>query len=72
MLLNDYVTIIIPTVGHKAFNGFLYLEYTYNNAVMNAFVNLMTDIVSSEGGRGNAYDQGKAAANLVPSTQMSK
>jgi len=56
--------------GHKAFNGFLYLEYTYNNAVMNMFVKLMTDVVSTEGGRGSAYDQEKAASNEEPLTQM--
>jgi len=73
LLLNDGVTIIIiPTAGHKAFNGFLYLEYTYNNAVMNMFVKLMTDVVSTEGGSGSAYDQEKAAANQEPVTQMSK
>jgi len=39
---------------------------------MNMFVKLMTDVVSTEGGRGSAYDQEKAAANEEPSTQMSK
>ena len=27
--------------GHKAYVGFLYLEHTYNNAVVNMFVTLM-------------------------------
>jgi len=60
------------TAGHRAFNGFLYLEYTYNNAVMNMFVKLMTDVVSTEGGRGSAYDQEKAISNQESLTQMSK
>ena len=60
------------TAGHRSFNGFLYLEYTYNNAVMNMFVKLMTDVVSTEGGRGSADDQEKAASNQEPLTQMSK
>ena len=35
----------LPVSGHLAFIGFLYLEYTYNNAVVNMFVKLMTDAV---------------------------
>ena len=31
--------------GHKAYVGFLYLEHTYNNAVMNMFVTLMMNAV---------------------------
>ena len=36
------------------------------------FVKLMTDVVSTEGGRGSADDQEKAASNQEPLTQMSK
>jgi len=31
--------------GHKAYVGFLYLEHTYNNAVVNMFVKLMMNVV---------------------------
>ena len=41
-----------------AFIGFLYLEYTYNNPVVNMFVKLMTDAVNAGGG-----DEEKAAIN---------
>jgi len=42
---------LFPSVsGHKSFIGFLYLEYTYNNPVVNMFVKLMTDTVSTGGG----------------------
>ena len=58
------------TSGHKAFNGFLYLEYTYNNSVVNMFVKLMTDVVSEQGG--SARDPEKAAANQEPLGQLSE
>ena len=44
--------------GHKSFIGYLYLEYTYNNPVVNMFVKLMTDAVNAGGG-----DEEKAAIN---------
>ena len=54
-MLNDSLTILhlslLPFIsGHKSFIGFLYLEYTYNNPVVNMFVKLMTDTVSTGGG----------------------
>ena len=54
-MLNDSLTILLPSLlpsisGHKSFIGFLYLEYTYNNPVVNMFVKLMTDTVSTGGG----------------------
>ena len=58
------------TSGHKAFNGFLYLEYTYNNSVVNTFVKLMTDVVSEQGG--SARDPEKAAANQDTLGQLSE
>ena len=39
----------ILTAGHKAYIGFLYLEYTYNNPVVNMFVKLLMDAVSTQG-----------------------
>ena len=49
------------TSGHKSFIGFLYLEYTYNNPVVNMFIKLMTDTVSTGGGAG--ADEEEAAIN---------
>ena len=31
----------IPSSGHKTFVGFMYLEHTQNNSVLNVFVQLM-------------------------------
>ena len=59
-MLND--SPIIPSIsGHKSFVGFLYLEYTYNNPVVNIFIKLLTDTVSTGGGV--EADEEKAAAN---------
>ena len=52
----------LPSIsGHKSFVGFLYLEYTYNNPVVNIFIKLLTDTVSTGGGV--EADEEKAAAN---------
>ena len=65
-MLNDSLTILLPSLlpsisGHKSFIGFLYLEYTYNNPVVNMFVKLMTDTVSTGGGV--EADEEKPAVN---------
>ena len=59
-LLNDiFLPSSFPFIsGHKSFIGFLYLEYTYNNPVVNMFVKLMTDAVNTGEG-----DEEKAAIN---------
>ena len=52
----------LPSIsGHKSFVGFLYLEYTYNNPVVNIFIKILTDTVSTGGGV--EADEEKAAAN---------
>ena len=58
-----------------AFIGFLYLEYTYNNAVVNMFVKLMTDAVSihDENVIGHVTPTEEAEATLLqPQRQSSK
>ena len=56
------VQLYLPSIsGHKSFVGFLYLEYTYNNPVVNIFIKLLTDTVSTGGGV--EADEEKAAAN---------
>ena len=40
-----FVYSLILNSGHKAYVGFLYLEHTYNNAVVNMFVKLMMNVV---------------------------
>ena len=34
-----------PPPGHKTYIGFLYLEHTLNNSVLNVFVSLLLDVV---------------------------
>ena len=37
-------------IGYKTYIGFLYLEYTYNNPVVNVFVKLLSSDVMNENG----------------------
>ena len=56
-----------------AFIGFLYLEYTYNNAVVNMFVKLMTDAVSMHDENGYVTPTEEAEATLLqPQRKSSK
>ena len=58
-----------------AFIGFLYLEYTYNNAVVNMFVKLMTDAVSMHDGSVSEHvtpTEEVEATLLQPQRQSSK
>ena len=56
-----------------AFIGFLYLEYTYNNAVVNMFVKLMTEAVSMHDENGYVSPTEEVEANLLqPQRQSSK
>ena len=42
LLCTDRIAIDITcTAGHEAFLGFVYLDYTYNNAVVHVFINLL-------------------------------
>ena len=56
-----------------AFIGFLYLEYTYNNAVVNMFVKLMTDAVSMPNENGYVSPTEEVEATLLqPQRRSSK
>ena len=61
-LLNDIPSSLPSISGHKSFIGFLYMEYTYNNPVVNIFAKLMTDAVN-RGGEAEEKAEQKAAIN---------
>ena len=63
----------LPVSGHLAFIGFLYLEYTYNNAVVNMFVKLMTDAVRMDDDvLGHVTPTEDVETFLIPKRESSK
>ena len=61
----------LPVSGHLAFIGFLNLEYTYNNAVVNMFVKLMTDVVRDDVS-GHVTPTEDVETLLIPERKSSK
>ena len=41
-------TFLCMFTGHKAFLGFFYLDYAYNNAVMHVFIKIMKESVCKD------------------------
>ena len=51
MLQFNFVGIIIPVLpaAHMTYIGFIYMDYTQNNSVVNTFVNLLRKTVKQSG-----------------------
>ena len=64
--------------GHKAFLGFFYLDYAYNNAVMHVFIENLKDSLdddpntpSSSGSPGMEEETDRIATHRFPPTSKS-
>ena len=65
-------------LGHKAFLGFFYLDYAYNNAVMHVFIENLKDSLdgnlstpSSSGSTGMEEESDRIATHRFPPSSKS-
>ena len=70
---------MVPSIsGHKAFLGFFYLDYAYNNAVMHVFIENLKDSLddnlntpSSSGSPGTEGESDRIATHRFPPASKS-
>ena len=67
----------VTHVGHKAFLGYFYLDYAYNNAVVHVFIKILKESLgdnvmtpsSTDSGQGMEEEQDTFATNRFPPTR---